>query len=87
MTEYVFKATVEESDAIAKGLKKFMFRNKDYPIGFGDVFTIQTYKNSKMTRHEVENSKFVVTYVDKTAPIEPGFQVIGFDKLGGGRKC
>lgn len=86
MTEYVFKATIDESDAIAKGLKRFMFRSKDYPIGFGDMFTVQTYKNSKMTRHAIEKMKFVVTYVDASAPIEQGFQVIGFDRLGGERK-
>ena len=81
MTMYTLKATLEESDAIAKGDKAFIFRADSMPCGVGDEITFQPMKNGKMTRHPIERMKFGVTYVSANAPIDRGFKVIGFRQI------
>lgn len=82
MTMYTMKATLEEADAIAKGDKAFIFRADSMPCGVGDEITFLPYKNGKMTRHPIERMKFGVTYVGVNAPIDRGFKVIGFKRIG-----
>ena len=81
MTMYTLKATLEESDAIAKGDKAFIFRADSMPCGVGDEITFQSMKNGKMTRHPIERMKFRVTYISTDAPIDRGFKVIGFRQI------
>ena len=81
MTEWRLKATLNEADDIAKGMKNFCFRASNNLYKPEDVVTFQPMKNGKMTRHPIEKMRFMVTYVSSDAPIDKGFSVIGFKRI------
>ena len=77
MATITLKIIDAEADDVAKGWKTFVFRNDSLAIKQGDQILFRVVFKGKQRPHIIEKQRFVCTYVDKDAPIDKGFQVIG----------